>query len=221
MKKLFRLSAFTLAEILVVLAIMGTIVAITLPPLKAHTDEKKFVSLTQKAFKEISEATARLEVTYGNTEFWNWTAYAPSSEENYGGPDLVRSWYKSIMNVNPDNAVVLKTDIPYKKLDGEGIGASMRRLGTFITADGFCWQIGGDVQNPKPYATVDVNCNQDPNIMGIDVHSFNITNDGVVPAGTPGSTNWHGGDAWNCTAYVIKYGKMPWLNSRMTSCPSL
>lgn len=221
MKKLFRLSAFTLAEILVVLAIMGAIVAITLPALKAHTDEKKFVSLTQKAFKEISEATARLEVTYGNTEFWNWKVYAQGSEENEGGYDLVRSWYKSVMNVDAGKKLTTKNDwgVVLKGLDGEYIGSSMRNAGTFATVDGFCWNVGGD--NGDKRIIVDVNCDVEPNIIGIDVHSFNVTDIGVLPAGTKGVYNGFGGDAWNCTAYVIKYGKMPWLNSRMTSCPSL
>lgn len=222
MKKMSRFTAFTLAETLVTLSIIGLVAALTIPSLKNHADEQKFVALTQKAFSEISAATAQVETQHGNIPFWDWTGYIyeeydNSQDANMGGPNLVRSWYKKVLNV--DNGAHLKEAIPFVDISGKEIGASMMPLGTFVTTDGMCWFVGGI--SGEPYIFVDVNCSQEPNVMGIDVHSFNVTNDGVLPAGTPGTTNWHGGDAWDCTAYVIKQGKMPWLNKAMDKCPSI
>ena len=227
MKKMSRFTAFTLAETLVTLSIIGVVAALTIPALKNHADEQKFVALTQKAYSEVSAATARIETEHGNIAFWDWSGYstedeyANDTEKDLGGPNLVRSWYKKALNVSGKMDKTIGYEIPYSRLDGTSIGASMRSAATFVTVDGMYWQIGGDTGSPGPYIIVDVNGALEPNIVGIDVHSFIVTNDGILPAGTPGTTNWFGGDVWNCTAYVIKYGKMPWLNKAMDKCPSI
>ena len=223
--KLLNKKAYTLAETLLTLTIIGVIAAITIPALKNDAEERKFVSLTQKAFNAISEATARVETKHGNSEFWSWSGYATGNDaykdddsKKNGGPNLVRSWYKEVMNV--DNGAKLSDSwgIAINDLSGQSVGASIRAAATFVTTDGMCWEIGGDSGTKN--AIVDVNCEVGPNIAGIDIHSFNITDDGVYPAGIKG-TNFFGGAVWNCTGYVIKHGKMPWLKTPMDKCPEI
>ena len=225
--KLLNKKAYTLAETLLTLMIIGVIAAITIPSLKNDAEERKFVSLTQKAFNTISDATTRVETKHGNSEFWQWSAYATGNDaytddetKKNGGPNLVRSWYKEVMNV--DNGIKLSDSwgIAINDLTGKYIGTSIRAAGTFVTADGMCWEIAGDLGTP--HALVDINCDEGPNTAGIDIHAFNITDDGVYPGGVKG-TNFAGGggDVWDCTGYVIKHGKMPWLKKPMDECPEI
>ena len=224
--EILKKNAYTLAETLMTLVIIGVVAALTIPALKNNAEERKFVSLTQKAFNTISDATAMVETKHGNSEFWQWSAYATGDDaytddetKQNGGPNLVRSWYKEVMNV--DNGIKLSDSwgLAINDLSGKSIGASLRSAGTFVTTDGMCWEIGGDQGSPN--AIVDVNCEAGPNIAGIDMHSFNITDDGVYPAGIKGVNFFGGDDTWRCTGYVIKHGKMPWLKKPMGKCPAI
>ena len=49
MKKNIKIKAFTLAEVLLTLIIIGVISALTVPSLKNYSDETKYVAATQKA----------------------------------------------------------------------------------------------------------------------------------------------------------------------------
>ncbi len=225
--KISKRKAYTLAETLLTLMIIGVIAAITIPTLKSDAEERKFVSLTQKAFNAISDATARVEAKHGNSEFWDWAGYATGSEayadeesKVNGGPNLVRSWYKEVMNVDRGVKLPDSWGTEVLKLSGQSAEFSMRVSGTFVTADGMCWEIAGDLGTP--HALVDINCDEGPNTAGIDIHAFNITDDGVYPGGVKG-TNFAGGggDVWDCTGYVIKHGKMPWLKKPMDKCPEI
>ncbi len=55
--------AFTLAEVLLVLAIIGVIAAITIPATMQQSAEKKYAALAQKAFSTIQNAVD-LKMTY-------------------------------------------------------------------------------------------------------------------------------------------------------------
>ena len=53
MVKLFKLSAFTLAETLLTLVIIGVVAAMTIPTVMHNADERKYVAFTQKAFADV------------------------------------------------------------------------------------------------------------------------------------------------------------------------
>lgn len=57
--------AFTLAEVLVVIGIIGVISALTIPNLNQNTGEKEKVAKVKKAYATINEAVARAEAEYG------------------------------------------------------------------------------------------------------------------------------------------------------------
>ena len=199
--KLLNKKAYTLAETLLTLAIIGVIAAITIPTLKHNADEKKFVSLTQKAFSTISDATARLETKYGNSAFWAKSKYP--------------EWYKEVMNF--DTGAQVNTTLKSASLSGSEYSL-WNSKNTFIGADGMYWKIDTKADNPN--FIVDVNGTQLPNILGIDVHAFYLTDDGIAPQGLSGTSTKN---PWStcCSAYVIKYGKMPWLKTPIEKCPSI
>lgn len=203
MKIFNKTKAYTLAETLLTLVIIGIISALTIPTLKHNADEKKFVTLTQKAFNTISDATVRLETKYGNSNFWNSSNYP--------------KWYKEVMNF--DLGAPVNTNVKSTSFAGSSY-TLWNSNNTYIGADGMYWRIDTKKEKDAPNFIVDINGPQLPNVIGIDIHAFFLTEDGIVPQGLPDTST---GAPWTqcCTAYVLKYGKMPWLNTSMQKCPSL
>ena len=73
MRKIKFKSAFSLAEILLTLAIIGVIAAVTIPTLKDYSDEMAVVSQVKKAYSDLAAATAAVETKYGDLQFWPWS----------------------------------------------------------------------------------------------------------------------------------------------------
>ena len=62
--------AFTLAEVLVVLGIIGVVSALTLPNLNQNTSEKEKVVKLKKVYSELNDAVGRAVVEYGPVSVW-------------------------------------------------------------------------------------------------------------------------------------------------------
>ena len=60
-----KILAFTLAEVLVVMGIIGVVAAITIPTLSNTTNEKEVVAKVNKAASEITDAYGRARAKYG------------------------------------------------------------------------------------------------------------------------------------------------------------
>lgn len=64
-------NAFTLAEILITLAIIGVVAALTIPALVQKYQERSVVSKLQKAYATLSQAWQLAVIDYGTPERWN------------------------------------------------------------------------------------------------------------------------------------------------------
>ena len=62
--------AFTLAETLIVMGIIGVVSALTLPNLNASTGEKEKVAKVKKIYQNLEDALGRAKVVYGPIEEW-------------------------------------------------------------------------------------------------------------------------------------------------------
>ena len=65
-----RKSAFTLAEVLITLGIIGVVAAMTLPALKQKLDERANITMLKKFYSEFTNATNLLIVDYGFPSGW-------------------------------------------------------------------------------------------------------------------------------------------------------
>lgn len=204
MKKMEIKSAFTLAEVLLTLIVVGVIAAMTIPSLNDYSEEQKYVASCKKAFSTIAAATGVLETKYGDSQFWGWGSQATISNR-----------YKEVLNVG---------DIVHKGytgfcLDGK-VGDSCGNFDTkdvyLTTGDGATWRITNVGYTTGGGAYVDVNGPNPPNVLGIDMFGFRIAPDGVFAMGdTSNDTNYD----WGCTSYVMKHGKMPWIkNTSYKNC---
>lgn len=68
------MDGFTLAEILITLAIIGVVATMTIPTLIANYQKEQVVSEYKKAYSEISQALKMAEVTNGASETWTWSS---------------------------------------------------------------------------------------------------------------------------------------------------
>ena len=229
--------AFTLAEVLMTLVIIGVIASMTIPTLKKTSDEKAYVAGALKAYSELSSATKSIKRTEGPISMW-----ASYSSAN-AAADII-SKYKTIMpSVGvPSNSYKIQTLNNEDSSLGEGTFSNSDT--TITAADGAIYNLAFvndcTAANAASKAcfrfVVDVNGTKDPNMIGVDVFAFDVMKNGDVnPAEgkcPPDSSqsnnddssnndkeddsdkdnaqNAQDSDGWGCTARLIKEKDISW-----------
>lgn len=207
--------AFTLAEVLVALMIIGVIAAITIPSLVNNANSRQIYSMLTKAHMTVSNATGSGEAKYGPLRFWDWN-------------EMISNHYIKSMNVTKWCAGNEKC-LPAKYIETSAVTHWWRSANwkTFMTTDGMYWAALGDsscslkegsplyIKNGCAYFEVDVNGIKKPNKHGKDIFGFVITPEGTFPFGTcPGCSTEHCkdnvGNSWACTGRVLQEGKISW-----------
>ena len=70
MKNIRKIVAFTLAETLIVMGIIGVVAALTIPNLNSSTADKEKVAKVKKVYSNLSDAMGRAEAVYGPVDEW-------------------------------------------------------------------------------------------------------------------------------------------------------
>ena len=90
-------AAFTLAEVLITLGIIGVVAAMTLPTLVAKYKEKQRVTQVKKAYSVLNQAFNMAKLEYGDVIDWGLTTTSTGqTDENgepvydYTGPEIVK-----------------------------------------------------------------------------------------------------------------------------------
>lgn len=212
MKKQFM--AFTLAEVLITLAIIGIVAALTIPSLMANYQKTQYVAGLKKAYAEITEALKLMASDHGCPDNLKCTNLFNNNSNALGNE--VKKYFKlakdcgSTYNAN-DESTKCFSDTYRTKIDGSGdiynSGEEFDGSYNFITADGFAISLTSDncdssngsgpnrnMNNICGFITIDVNGAKGPNNVGRDIFSYLITN-GKGPALYPsgGSENPDGG----------------------------
>ena len=78
------LRAFTLAETLIVIGIIGVVAALTLPNLNHATGDKERITKVKKIHSTLNEAYERAQVVYGNASEWENSSCLESVENENG-----------------------------------------------------------------------------------------------------------------------------------------
>ncbi len=112
-----KLKAFTLAEVLITLVVIGVIAAITVPSLLQSTQDKEFHSMYKKNFSVVSNALRRGQVEQGLIGD-NTAIFTPSSDSNASYESLKRfakylNTVKICKNRSDDGCSELYYDIKY------------------------------------------------------------------------------------------------------------
>ena len=188
--------AFTLAEVLVTLGIIGVVAALTMPALIANYQKHVAVNKLKKAYTIISQFVQKAEEDNGS--MYDWNDLAPSTGSAYDKAFYMFNTYiKPYFNVLSDSATYGKkvgregTDdylryiLDYK--GGKNVFKTMESTSfsgvtsniLFMTNDGFLF--GFDYHQTSCftnyhcyYMIVDINGSQKPNVAGKDVFRFAI-----------------------------------------------
>ena len=211
-------TAFTLAEILIALTIIGVIAAITVPALIQRTNKQEYVSALQKAYSTLSQVTNQIIAENGS----------PKTDENgetwlKDAESMYNMYKKHLINVKDCGSAAgcyELSSIRYlnNNIDGNWNITSGRRL---ILADGvqvlFGWiyktcnhTTGGGSTNSCAEIFVDVNGAKKPNTWGRDVFGFVLKENGLHPVGCDNNSSdcIKTGSGYGCACKVLREGAM-------------
>lgn len=223
--------AFTLAEVLITLAVIGVVAALTIPTLMQNANERATVSAVKKVYSTLSQAYKLAEKDNGTPDSWGLTSN-PS-------PALL-STLSPYLNVSTDcsngGTGCFPPGVTYKYLKPGGATVydsyNMPKLkltdGTLILG-----QVYSTSCNPGSYGNtiqlqnvcalffVDVNGYKNPNRWGEDTFMFWLTKYGFIPVGSVADTNASfvseckdvsTARGLGCTAWVLQNENLDYLH---------
>ena len=223
--------AFTLAEVLIVIGIIGVVAALTLPNLNHATGDKETVTRLQKAYSILSEANDRAVAIYGPISTWNTESCrnADNFQRCYMqriGEFLKISKYCDETGEEEDSSYSDCSALGKSYMQNSPIIYQLQDAITF-TAEGVTpgcdngyGLFGTNIPACFDYLTVDINGpNKGKNSMGYDVFPFLVSDKLGVSAPVDYDSaedladTCIGGDRYYCTYWVLEYGNLDYLKA--------
>ena len=196
----FAKSAFTLAETLIVIGILGVVAALTLPNLNHATGDKERVTRVKKAYSALTEAFDRAQAVYGDYDTW--------ADHNCSTGQCIMRRMSEFMKVSKDCITNVNAGCwTYGKGSGnEAAGTYFNQRGNgfggdgmypaVITADGMAIRFvtRGYSKDEEHYSfpcfEVDIDGpNKGKSYYGLDIFFFSANNNGLV-AGITGNNDF-------------------------------
>ena len=186
--------AFTLAEVLITLGIIGVVAAITLPTVLTNVRNKELETGLKKGYSSIEQALNLYYADEGirlahNPDFHNvkgiLTKYMTNAIDcGRGAGAANESCFPNSAYV--DSSKPSRNEIQYKTFNGTtDMMAFYFDDGQYITTDGMLILINNDATT---YISVDVNGFRSPNRLGQDLFMFDLGTDGILrPMGQEGT----------------------------------
>jgi len=218
-------SAFTLAEVLITLVIIGIVAALTISEVINTYVERSTVAKVKKGLSTLAQAKKLAEVQYGNIMLWNFDGGRTTQS-------VLQLWsyLKPHISIAKDCAsnddCYQIENVKYLKGDVFMTGSGLQNYShAFVLADGSVMWITAldgkcEAASPSVAAAVytdvcasfgyDINGNKPPNTIGKDRFSYVMRPDGVYPL--EHSDCHKNRDGWGCAAYIIKNGNMNYLH---------
>ncbi len=219
--------AFTLAETLITLGIIGVVAALTLPSLIQKYQEQETVTRLKNVYSTVSNAYIRILEEDGDPTNWgmNKDNFATITTEKFS---------KYIKKVRVCNSQSCRGGIikARKNLVGN-MTNHLQDTNILVMPNGaiifFGYQDPTQIQNCKNLnycfnLNVDINGNRGPNRWGYDTFTFEVNSYRIVPRGALGSwchdtlcsptttsesAGWFLGSA--CTAWVLQNGNLDYI----------
>lgn len=102
--------AFTLAEVLITLGIIGIVAAMTVPTLIANIQRKNYTTKLKKFYSTMNQAVISAEDEFGAISDWDFKIPPNKFVETYFGPYLKFSILNSNNNENNQSADIIFSD---------------------------------------------------------------------------------------------------------------
>ena len=204
-----RKSAFTLAETLIVMGIIGVVAALTLPNLNSSTGEKEKVVKLQKIYSNLQDALGRAEAVYGPCDEWCGVPDENCEKRHF---ERITEFMKYSKRCTINNCSSFKFNENFNGSDGEPM-----RYGV-ILPDGAAINIGiGDIR-------IDIdgfNKGKNTNCYDYFIVSYNTTqgiytsedsgDDAVMTTSSGDIFSGSSSAAYKCAHWIIENGNMDYL----------
>ena len=197
-----RRIAFTLAEVLITLGIIGVVAALTLPSLLANYTKTQTVVQLKKSYSVLEQTIKNAENDYGEVNNWPEWDDAESILSKYFVPYLqgakefgkIKSWDKAIC-YTPDvktHVDSLNRTVQYTFLSGMHVSGPFyaNKTASIQLNDGTCIGLNPilDLNENASYSAlfsrlifIDVNgTHKAPNVVGKDLFLFYVNSNGVI-----------------------------------------
>ena len=197
-------NGFTLAEMLITLAVIGIIAVLTLPQLITNYKKKETVVRLKKTYSLIQQILTASQADNGDIATWE----LPSD-----GHDFFETYIKNYVKYTKEySSSELWKIAPRKLLNGNNYGgttysSSSKTSYHFLINDGTLITFNNHASHGYIWVGIDTNGLSTPNQIGKDTFLFIFTTEyGLQPLGgkgTPGS--WNYGDYSRDTILSTKY----------------
>ena len=233
------LTAFTLAEVLITLGIIGVVAAMTLPSLIQNYHEKQRVTQLKKAYSVMQNAFLMAQEEYGDVTDWGLTITNTGEKDDDGNNILDNSGTENVMNILMK--YVEKSKIPQNSYIGyvESIDGRQAFWPWEVSADKYFYLKDGTMVTMGWISSLDCNGDyQGKKIacsdfwiafpkkskmkIGVDVFNFIFTKEGFKPNSTTSGAKCNAFEAVGsadtngrgCTAHALYNGNMDYLHKK-------
>jgi len=169
--------AFTMAEILLVIAIIGVTAVLVVPNLSKNVDEDKFAT---KALASYNELNSAIEMVLSNyVDLYDYSLKASSSLATLYGNLTNTLKLSKVCSTTPANCFYSGTIKKYDNTDFGTFPAYMSGWYSFRLANGTSVAIGSLSTTASPrkascHVVMDITGPDGPNVWGIDIFDFYI-----------------------------------------------
>ena len=183
-------TAFTLAEVLITLGIIGIVAAMTLPTLIGKYQKIQTINQLKKVYSMLSQAIELSELENGNLTYWNYNQSTAEFFNQYIKPQL--------KTINMTSFGKIPDKIQYTRPNGtiENNFTPLESTALIVsTVDGTTFYLTGGSRFSRTYKTIcfDLNGYKKPNKFGKDFFVISISKDyGLVPYGYKGTSDLDG-----------------------------
>lgn len=199
-------SAFTLAEVLITLGIIGVVAAMTIPTLMNNVQDYQLKQAWKKNFSVLQQATTSLlqdvssfkgaYTTWDHESFKNaYVNYLKTIKVCTGDPagETTYGFCWSALGVTKALGGTAIGNISPLGQGGAGVILQDGSYVLFVYNDSTCTNQyyagrGESLSNACGWITVDVNGAKGPNVMGKDTFGVWVLSDRIVPYGTAGNS---------------------------------
>ena len=220
---LVKAIAFTLAETLVVMGIIGVVAALTIPNLNQSTGDREKVAKVKKIYSNLEDAFGRATAVYGPYDEWFPQGVSETEKQRFA--ERMIEFMKVSKNCGFDGTGCFSSSVP-TDLDGEELGQSYDEFGyRVILADGTSVQFIDWPHSFKIRVDID-GPNKGKNQYGNDIFDFDMETDSRYKPSNqivPSYPYEAGGDIFYegkyeavylgnyATAWIIRNGNMDYL----------
>jgi len=197
-RKRLRLLAFTLAEVLITLGIIGIVAEMTIPTLMNNVQDAQYKSALKKNFSVFSQIYLQIQ-TDGGTFQDGISACTDAATKHTCFKNIIKPYLKVVNDCDSNNSLGVcfpstiyemdRSVVPVGSFFDPGAAGLLLNDGTsvMIVLDGSdCPITRGTFTGECGWINVDVNGLKKPNTMGKDIYNFMFYKDRLRPTGGTG-----------------------------------